>query len=42
VYAKTPDVGESGVWFVNDGATADKRTGELISKNKALVFSMIF
>jgi hypothetical protein len=42
VYAKTPDVGESGVWFANDSATASKRTGELISKNKALVFSMIF
>jgi hypothetical protein len=42
VYAKTPDLGESGVWFANDSATASKRTGELISKNKALVFSMIF
>jgi len=42
VYAKTPGLGESGVWFANDGITASKRTGELISKNKALVFSMIF
>ncbi len=42
IYAKSPDLGESGVWFVNDSATTTKRNGELISKNKALVFSMIF
>ncbi len=42
VYAKTPDVGQSGVWFVNDSLTATHRNGELISKNKALVFSMLF
>lgn len=42
LYSKSPDTGESGVWFVNDGATVSKRNGELISKNKALVFSMIF
>ncbi len=42
IYAKSPDLGESGVWFVNDGTTVSKRNGELISKNKALLFSMIF
>jgi hypothetical protein len=42
IYAKSPDLGESGVWFANDNTIAAKRTGELISKNKALVFSMIF
>ena len=41
VYAKTPDLGDSGVWFRNDSIEARKRDGELISKNKALVFSML-
>lgn len=42
IYAQTPDVGQSGVWFVNDDLNSSKRNGELISKNKALLFSMIF
>lgn len=42
MYAKTPEIGESGVWFYNDNLDATKREGELISKNKALVFSMLF
>lgn len=42
IYAKSPDLGDSGVWFVNDSSNSSKRNGELISKNKALVFSMIF
>jgi len=42
VYGKTPGIGTSGVWFVNDSAVPYHRDGELISKNKALVFSMIF
>lgn len=42
IYAKTPDLGQSGVWFVNDSLNSSKRNGELISKNKALLFSMIF
>ena len=42
IYAKTPDIGQSGVWFLNDSLEEAKRTGELISKNKALVFSMLF
>ena len=42
VYGAAPDLGTTGVWFVNDSLESSKRTGELISKNKALVFSMIF
>jgi len=42
IYAAAPGIGTSGVWFSNDSTEAAKRNGELISKNKALVFSMIF
>lgn len=42
LYAASPDIGTTGIWFVNDSSEAAKRNGELISKNKALVFSMIF
>jgi hypothetical protein len=42
LYAKSPNIGQTGVWFVNDSAETQKQNGELISKNKALVFSMIF
>jgi hypothetical protein len=42
IYSAAPDIGTTGVWFVNDSAEAAKRNGELISKNKALVFSMLF
>jgi hypothetical protein len=42
LYSSAPDIGTTGVWFVNDSAEAAKQNGELISKNKALVFSMIF
>lgn len=42
VYAAEPGVGTTGIWFVNDSAEAAKRNGELISKNRALVFSMLF
>lgn len=42
VYAAQASVGQTGVWFVNDNTTATNNTGELISKNKALVFSMLF
>ena len=42
LYSADPSLGTSGVFFVNDSATERLRTGELISKNKALVFSMIF
>jgi hypothetical protein len=42
VYGAAPELGTTGVWFVNDSLDSSKRNGELISKNKALVFSMIF
>jgi hypothetical protein len=42
LYAAQADIGTSGIWFVNDSAEVSKQNGELISKNKALVFSMIF
>jgi hypothetical protein len=42
IYAADVALGDSGVWFVNDNAQINKRNGELISKNKALLFSMIF
>ncbi len=42
LYAAQPSLGTTGVYFVNDSTETIKRTGELISKNKALVFSMIF
>ena len=37
LYSATPSIGATGVFVVNPG-----RTGELIDKNKALVFSMLF
>lgn len=37
IYASQPNVGTTGLYFVNSG-----RNGELINKNKALVFSMLF
>lgn len=44
LYANTPSVGTTGLYFVNDtlDAASNPGTGELISKNKALVFSMLF
>jgi hypothetical protein len=42
LYAAVPSIGTTGVYFVNDSAEAAKQNGELISKNKALVFSMLF
>jgi len=42
LYASTPDIGTTGIWFQNDSTESAKRNGELISKNKALVFSMLF
>lgn len=37
VYSRAPGIADSGVYFVNS-----TKTDELISKNKALVFSMLF
>lgn len=42
IYAAPLSLGTSGVFFVNDSAEERHRSGELISKNKALLFSMIF
>jgi hypothetical protein len=42
LYSATPGTGQSGVWFVNDSTETTKRNGELISKNKALLFSILF
>ena len=42
LYAATPSTGTTGIFFVNDSAEAAKQNGELTSKNKALVFSMLF
>jgi hypothetical protein len=42
IYSSEPRVGTTGVWFVNNSDVTNHRNGELISKNKALVFSMIF
>lgn len=42
IYAAEPDIGTTGIWFMNDSTDEVKRNGELISKNKALVFSMLF
>ena len=42
LYSAPISLGTSGVFFVNDSAEARYRTGELISKNKALLLSMIF
>jgi hypothetical protein len=42
VYAKELDIGQSGVWFRNDSSDSRVRDGELISKDKALVFSILF
>lgn len=42
IYAATPDIGTTGLWFSNDSVSEQYRTGEFISKNKALVFSMLF
>lgn len=48
LHAGPVDIGKTGIYFVNDsintGTNNDDiyQTGELISKNKALVFSMLF
>ena len=42
VYSGDPSIGTTGLYYVNDSAEARLQSGELINKNKALVFSMIF
>lgn len=34
--------GDTGLWFVNNNSNVDLRNGELISKRKAFLYSMIF
>jgi hypothetical protein len=44
IYSGSAGAGSTGLYFVNDtlDAASNPGTGELISKNKALVFSMLF
>ena len=42
LYSAVPGAGTTGIYFVNDSVEVAKQNGELISKNKALVFSMLF
>jgi hypothetical protein len=42
VFANDPEIGDTGLWYLNDNALSTKRKGEFISKNKALIFSMLF
>ena len=42
LYAAQLNTGSSGLYFVNDSTDVSKQTGELVSKNRALLFSMIF
>jgi len=42
LYSSDPRVGTTGLWFVNNSNANYNRNGELISKNKALIFSMLF
>jgi hypothetical protein len=42
VYAKEESVGQTGLFFVNKTIAGQERRDELISRNKAFVFSMIF
>ena len=38
IYTKTQDIGKTGIYYVNSSSTRD----EIISKNRSLLFSMIF
>ena len=42
VYANDVSIGDTGLWYLNDNTQVNKRQGEFISKNKALIFSMLF
>jgi hypothetical protein len=42
VYANDVGIGDTGLWYLNDNTQVNKRQGEFISKNKALIFSMLF
>lgn len=38
IYSKTPDTGQTGIFYINE----QEQTDELISKNRALLYGMIF
>ena len=42
IYAKPKNVGNTGLYFVSNDTTSGTNEDELISKNRALVFSMLF
>jgi hypothetical protein len=42
LHGGVPGVGTTGLYYVNDSTESIKQSGELINKNKALVFSMLF
>ena len=42
IYSADIGTGSSGLWFVNDSTDVSKQSGEFVSKNRALLFSMIF
>lgn len=42
IYSADIGTGSSGLWFVNDSTDVAKQSGEFVSKNRALLFSMIF
>ena len=42
LFADDIEVGDTGLWFKNTNPNTDLNEGELISKRKALLFSMIF
>jgi hypothetical protein len=42
VYSKNISTGNTGLYFVSNNTTVGTVTDELISKNRALVYSMLF
>jgi hypothetical protein len=42
IYAKPKNIGNTGLYFVSNDTTSGTNEDELISKNRALVFSMLF
>lgn len=42
LHAAAPGIGTTGLYYVNDSVESRKQSGELINKNKALLFSILF
>jgi hypothetical protein len=42
LHAGVPGLGTTGLYYVNDSNESRKQSGELINKNKALLFSILF